>query len=181
MRGLSFLVVCMFIIAAVGQAESKYVGVAKCKACHSVEKMGGLAYKVWEKTPHANAFKTLLGDAAKKVAKEKGLKTAPSESPECLKCHVTGAGTAKNVDASFKKEDGVTCEACHGAASAYLALHSKKDDASKAKAKEAGLLLGDKTGKACEACHNSESPTHKSDFKMKEMWAKIEHGSPAKK
>ncbi len=181
MRVLSILVVCMFIVAATGQADNKYVGMAKCKACHSVEKMGGLAYKVWEKTPHANAYKALLSDAAKKVAKDKGLKTAAHESPECLKCHVTGGGTAKNVDAGFKKEDGVTCEACHGAASGYLALHNKKDDASKAKAKEAGLMLGDKTGKACETCHNSESPTHTGDFKMKDMWAKIEHKLPAKK
>jgi cytochrome c peroxidase len=180
MRVSSFLVVCIFIVVAIGQADNKYVGVAKCKACHTSEKMGGLAYKVWEKTPHAQAYKTLLGEAAKKVAKDKGLKTAPSESPECLKCHVTGGGAAKNVDAGFKKEDGITCEACHGAASGYLSLHSKKDDASKTKAKEAGLMLGDKTGKACEACHNAESPTHK-EFTMKEMWAKIEHGLPPKK
>lgn len=175
------LVVCVLFLAIVGQAQNKYVGVAKCKACHTVEKMGGLAYKVWEKTPHANAYKTLLGDAAKKIAKDKGLKTAPSESPECLKCHVTGGGVAKNVDAGFKKEDGVTCEACHGAASGYLMVHNKKDDASKAKAKEAGLNLGDKTdSKLCETCHNAESPTHK-EFKMKDMWAKIEHGLPPKK
>ena len=180
MRILSSIVVFVFIVSASVHAENKFVGVAKCKACHSVEKMGGLAYKVWEKTPHAKAYETLLGDAAKKIAKEKGLKTAPNESPECLKCHVTGGGTAKNVDAGFKKEDGVTCEACHGAASAWLMLHNKKDDASKAKAKEAGLMLGDKTGKACEECHNSGSPTFK-EFKMKDMWAKIEHGLPPKK
>lgn len=180
-RNISGVMLIIVIFTFSMQAENKYVGVAKCKACHSVEKMGGLAYKVWEKTPHANAYKTLLGDAAKKVAKDKGLKTAPSESPECLKCHVTGGGAAKNVDAGFKKEDGITCEACHGAASGYLAVHSKKDDASKAKAKAAGQMLGDKTGKACETCHNSENPTHKTDFKMKEMWAKIEHGKPAKK
>ena len=180
MRVLSSVVVFVFVVTALGQADNKFVGVAKCKACHSVEKMGGLVYKVWEKTPHAKAFQTLLGDAAKKIAKEKGLKTAPSESPECLKCHVTGGGAAKNIDAGFKKEDGVTCEACHGAASAWIMIHNKKDDASKAKAKEAGLMLGDKTGKACEGCHNAESPTHK-EFVMKDMWAKIEHGLPPKK
>jgi hypothetical protein len=179
MRVISCIIACLFVVASLGQAQNKFVGVGKCKACHSVEKMGGLAYKVWEKTPHANAYKTLLGDAAKKVAKEKGLKVAPSDAPECLKCHVTGGGAAKNVDASFKKDDGVTCEACHGAASGWVMIHNKKDDASKAKAKEAGLSLGDKTGKACELCHNAESPTHK-EFKMKDMWAKIEHGLPKK-
>ena len=180
MRVLIGIVIFVFVVTAMGQAENKFVGVAKCKACHSVEKLGGLAYKVWEKTPHAKAYETLLGDAAKKIAQEKGLKVAPSEAPECLKCHVTGGGAAKNVDVGFKKEDGVTCEACHGAASGWLMLHNKKDDASKAKAMEAGLMLGDKTGKACEDCHNAQSPTFK-EFKMKDMWAKIEHGLPPKK
>jgi hypothetical protein len=132
---------------------------------------------VWEKSGHANAFKTLLGEDAKKIGKEKGLKVAPSEAPECLKCHVTGGGAAKNVEASFKKEEGVTCEACHGAASAFKMLHSKGD---MAKSKEAGLNPGEKTEKFCTTCHNSGSPTFKG-FKLDEMWAKIEHGLPAKK
>jgi uncharacterized lipoprotein NlpE involved in copper resistance len=163
------VVALVFVMTALGQADNKFVGVTKCKACHSVEKMGGLAYKVWEKTPHAKAYQSLLGDAA------------PSESPECLKCHVSGGGAAKNIEAGFKKEDGVTCEACHGAASAWLMVHNKKDDASKAKAKEAGLMLGDKTGKACQACHNDENPSPHKEFVMKDMWAKIEHGLPPKK
>ena len=167
-------------MAATGLAENKFVGVKKCMACHKVEKLGGLAYTVWEKSAHAKAYQTLLGDGAKKIAKEKGLKTAPNETPECLKCHVTGGGASKNVEAGFKKEEGVTCEACHGAASGYLTLHNKKDDASKAKAKEAGLLFMDKEGKACETCHNAESPSFKG-FKFAELWPKIEHKRVAKK
>jgi uncharacterized lipoprotein NlpE involved in copper resistance len=93
---------------------------------------------------------------------------------------LTGGGAAKNVDAGFKKEDGVTCEACHGAASGYLTLHNKKNDASKAKAKAAGLLFIDKEGKACETCHNAESPSFKG-FKFAELWPKIEHKRQAKK
>lgn len=176
MRVISGAMICMFIVAAMGMAENKYVGAKFCGACHKAGK-GGTAYAVWEKTAHAKAYQTLLGDAAKKVAKERGLKTLPSESPECLKCHVTGGGAAKNVEATFKKEEGVTCEACHGAASAYKIIHTKGD---KAAAEKAGMIFPDKEGKACEACHNAESPTHK-EFKMKEMWAKIEHGLPAKK
>jgi uncharacterized lipoprotein NlpE involved in copper resistance len=143
--------------------------------------MGGLAYTVWEKSAHAKAYQTLLGDEAKKIAKDKGLKTAPAESDACLKCHVTGGGAAKNVDTGFKKEEGVTCEACHGAASAYITVHNKKTPEDKAKAKAAGLMAMDKTnGKPCESCHNAESPSFKG-FKIGEMWAKIEHGGPPKK
>lgn len=171
---LSLLVVVGLMLgAAESFAQNKYAGAKFCAACHKGGK-GGTAYSVWEKTPHANAYKTLLGEAAVKIGKDKGLKVAPSEAPECLKCHVTGGGSAKNVEAGFKKEEGVTCEACHGAASGYKMIHSKPENLEKAKA--AGLVLGSKEdAKACEVCHNAESPTFKG-FKMADMWAKIEHG-----
>lgn len=164
------------VIATMAFGQNKYTGVKMCGACHKAGK-GGTAYAVWEKSAHAHAYETLMGDAAKKIAKEKGLKTAPAEAEECLKCHVTGGGMAKNVEASFKKEEGVTCEACHGAASAYRMLHSKGD---LAKSKAAGLMVGDKTGKECETCHNAGSPTFKG-FKFADMWARIEHKLPEKK
>ncbi len=168
------LAIALALVAGSAMADNKYVGVAKCKVCHSVEKMGGLAYKVWEKTPHAKAFETLKSKEAAEFAKKKGLTKPASESPECLKCHVTGGGKAAEV----KNEDGVTCEACHGAASGYLSLHNKKTPEDKEKAKAAGFVI-DKTGKSCETCHNAESPTFKG-FKFAEMWKKIEHFGPKK-
>ena len=172
-RVFVLLVLVLFVMAGLAGAENKFVGAAKCKACHSVEKMGGLAYKVWEKTPHAKAFEALKSKEADEIAKKKGLKTAAAESPECLKCHVSGGGTAAEV----KKEEGVTCEACHGAASAFMPIHNKPEN--KEKAVAAGLMLPKKEeSKLCEKCHNAESPTFKG-FKMAESWAKIEHkGKP---
>ncbi len=158
------------------RADNKFVGAKACAMCHKGGK-GGTSFTVWEKSKHAGAYKTLLGEAAKKIAMKKGLKVAPSLAPECLKCHVTGAGVAKNIEASFKKEEGVTCEACHGAASAFKMVHSKGDEA---KSKQAGLSPGEKTEKFCTTCHNAESPTFKG-FKLDEMWKKIEHTLPPKK
>ena len=180
-RNLIAALVCLVLVALVARAddkktEYKYVGTKFCAACHKAGK-GGTAYAVWEKGAHAKAYKTLEGDAAKKIAKEKGLKTAPAESPECLKCHVPGGGSAKNVEKTFDMKEGVTCEVCHGAASGYKMIHSKGD---LAKSKESGLMIADKTGKMCETCHNAESPTNK-EFKFAEMWKKIEHGLPPKK
>jgi hypothetical protein len=175
-RWTAAAIVALLLCAGVTLAQNKYVGVKLCGTCHKAGK-GGTSFAVWEKTAHATAYKTLLGDAAKKIAATKGLKTAPHESEACLKCHVTGGGTAKNVEASFKKEDGVTCEACHGAASGYKMIHSKGDAA---KSKVAGLIIGEKNAKTCETCHNDESPTFKG-FKFEEMWAKIAHTKPAKK
>lgn len=169
-------VVGAMVVTLAASAQNKYTGSKFCAACHKAGK-GGTSYAVWEKTAHAKAYQTLLGEEAKKIAKEKGLKVAPNEAPECLKCHVTGGGTAKNVEASFKKEEGVGCEACHGAASGYKMVHSKGD---KAKNKELGMIIPAKDEKSCTTCHNAESPTFK-EFKFAEAWPKIEHAKPAKK
>ncbi len=175
-RLLLLMLIPVFVLAQTGFSQNKYSGTKLCATCHKTGK-GGTSFVTWEKSAHAKAFETLKGDAAKKIAKDKGLSKPPHESPECLKCHVTGGGMAKNVEATFKVEEGVTCEACHGAASAYKMLHSKGD---LAKSKAAGLIEGDKTGKECMACHNEGSPTFKG-FDFAKMWAKIEHALPPAK
>jgi hypothetical protein len=177
-RVCSLIMVGAFAFTLNAAAQNKYTGVKMCGACHRSEKTGAV-YLVWEKSAHAKAYETLKSKEAEEIAKKKGLKKPAAESPECLKCHVTGGGAATNVEAGFKKEDGVTCEACHGAASGYKMLHNKPENLEKAKA--AGLIIPSKTDpKPCEKCHNSESPTFKS-FKMDVMWAKIAHSLPPKK
>lgn len=168
------LALALLFAAGTSNAENKYVGVKKCAMCHKAANTGAV-YTVWEKSKHAKAFETLKSKEADEIAKKKGLKKSAAESPECLKCHVTGGGKAEGT----VKEEGVTCEACHGAASGYLMVHNKKDEASKEKAKAAGLVLSADNGKLCEKCHNSESPTFKG-FKFSEYWAKIEHHLPKK-
>jgi len=171
------VLLCSLIFASVSMSQNKYIGTKMCSACHK-QKKAGETYKVWEKSGHANAYKTLQTKEADKIAEEAGLKKPAAESPECLKCHVTGGGTAKNVDKSFTISEGVTCEACHGPASGYKTLHSKPEN--KEKAVASGLVLGDaKDPKPCVACHNEESPTYKK-FTMAEMWKKIAHSLPAK-
>ncbi len=176
LRNISGVMLIVVLVAFSAKADNKYTGSKFCGACHKSGK-GGTAYAVWEKSAHAKAYQTLLGDEAKKFAKERGIKVAPNEAPECLKCHVTGGGVAKNVEATFKKEEGLGCETCHGAASAFKIAHSKGD---RAKNKELGMIIPAKDEKLCITCHNSESPTFKG-FKFNEMWAKIEHGLPPKK
>jgi hypothetical protein len=172
-RILGVAVVATFLVASVSLGDGKYKGIKMCGACHKLEK-GGMVFQVWEKSSHAKAFTTLKSKEADEIAKKKGLKKPAAESPECLKCHVTGGGVATNVESGFKMEDGVTCEACHGASSGWVMLHSKAEN--KEKAVAAGLMLPSKTdAKFCETCHNSESPNFKG-FKMEEYWAKIAHG-----
>ncbi len=166
---ITTLALALLVAAGTSSAENKYVGEKKCAMCHDKVAKGD-AQAVWSKSAHAKAFTTLKSKEADEIAKKKGLKTAAAESPECLKCHVTGGGSA----AGAVKEEGVTCEACHGPASGYLPIHNKKGAENKEKARAAGLVLTADNGKLCEKCHNSESPTFKG-FKFTDYWTKVEH------
>ncbi len=138
-------------------AESKYVGVKKCRSCHKKELIGN-QYAKWQDTKHAKAFEALKSEDAVKIAKEKGLAKPPHEAPECLKCHVT----AYDVDPAMiaKKPldpaKGVQCESCHGPGSAY---RKKKIMSDREKSIAAGMWEPGKDEKICTACHNDESPS----------------------
>jgi hypothetical protein len=174
------VLVAAFLVAGATQAPAteaahKYIGADKCKMCHVSEAKGN-QYGSWLKTSHAKAYETLAGEKALAIAKEKGLAKSPQETDACLKCHVTGWGQpATAFEATFKKEQGVSCESCHGPGSDYKGMEVMKDHA---KSLAAGLILP--TEKTCTGCHNSESPNFKS-FDFKTMSAKIAHPNPAKK
>jgi len=166
---------------AVGQEKEekalphKYIGVKACGLCHKTEKQGK-QLGIWEASKHSKAYKTLESEEAQKIAKEKGLKKPANESPECLKCHVTGYGQdASLFEPKFDMKDGVQCEACHGPGSDYKTMAVMKD---RAKAVAAGLIIGDE--KLCKTCHNEESPTFNKEkgFDYKEMFALIAHPVP---
>jgi hypothetical protein len=172
-----FLTLLLIVIVAVGftsQAQNKYIGVKMCSMCHKADKSGN-QFGVWQKTKHAEAYKTLTSAKAAEIAKGKGIKNA-AEAQECLACH--GAVDAKLAEKTFDVKDGVQCEVCHGPGSAYKNMAVMKD---KAKAIAAGLhefkdMAAVET--FCKTCHNEKSPTHKA-FKFEEMWGKIKH--PVKK
>ena len=156
------------------QSGNTYVGVEPCGMSHKTEKQGS-QLSIWQNSAHSKAFETLKTDTANQIAKAKGFSTPASETWECLKCHVTGY----NLDATmlgkkFKVEDGVQCETCHGAGSAYKDMKVMKD---KKLAIEKGLIVHEKLEEFCASCHNDESPTFvKMDFN--EAWNKIKHDVP---
>lgn len=162
------------------EADHKYVGVKQCSMCHKTKKQGE-QFAIWEKTKHAGAYKTLTTKAADEIATKEGYKTKAAETPECLECHtVASTADAKMFEKSFKKEDGVQCESCHGPGSAYKNMKVMKD---KAKAVAAGLTeFKDQKAieKMCVGCHNERSPSAKK-FEFAKMWAQIEHAIPKKK
>jgi hypothetical protein len=151
-----------------------YEGTQVCGMCHHSEKSGN-QLKIWQDSKHAQAFKSLQTAEADKIAAEKGFKTKAAETKECLKCHVSGYGIDKAlVGAKFKMEDGVQCETCHGAGSAYKNMAVMKV---RADAEKKGLMVHADPAKFCTTCHNSGSPVFKG-FKYDEMWKKIQHPAP---
>lgn len=98
------------------QEKVKYhfVGMEKCASeCHNNEKMG-FQYNIMKNSPHSNAFKILNSGKGEGYAKKAGIIENPQESQVCLKCHVTGGGLDSSFfAATYRKEEGVTCEACH--------------------------------------------------------------------
>ena len=142
----SLIIVCLAVLMGTSlMAQNKVVGASKCKMCHNSPAKGD-QYKKWSDSKHAHAMAALKGDEAK--------------NPKCLKCHLT--------DAAFPAE-GVSCEGCHGAGSAYATMSVMKD---KAQAASKGLTLPDE--KVCTKCHNKESPNYK-PFNYATYVAKIAH------
>ncbi|MBK7701559.1 MAG: cytochrome C554 [bacterium] len=172
-KSLLVLVALTVVCAALAQAaEPTIIGAPKCVMCHKV-KTGDQA-KIWTESAHAGAFATLKGPAAIAIAKEKGLGN-PWEEAACLKCHTTKGflGAALEAATKWVPEEGVGCEACHGAGSGYKSKAVMEDHAA---AVAAGMKMGGK--ETCVKCHNAQSPTFKA-FDYDKMWALIKHPVPA--
>lgn len=178
-RLLYFFAIIVLIYIAIGQEkeENKYIGTKACTMCHKTERQGK-QLDIWQKSSHANAYKTLTSEVSEKIAKEKGLKQPAYESSECLSCHATGYDVdPKLLGKGFDIKDGVQCETCHGAGSNYKPVSIMRD---REKAIAAGMrAFRDSTEieKFCKTCHNEKSPTFK-QFKFKEAWEKIKHPIP---
>ncbi len=156
------------------EVKGKLIGVDKCNVCHKSEKRGNQA-AVWAESAHAKAFATLATDEAKAIATEQGLGD-PQKASECLVCHTTKGFLGEvEVDESgkYSVEEGVGCEACHGAGSEYKSNKVMQDPELAA---AAGLVKPDE--KQCLSCHNEKSPTFK-EFKFEERWAQIAHPKAA--
>ena len=143
--------------------------------CHKGDKKGNQA-EIWAKSKHAEAFAALLSPKALEIGKAKGI-AVPSESKECLECHTLGKTVSADVLAkTFDIKDGVQCETCHGAGSAYKSTMKDKAASIAAGMTEFKDLAA--AEKMCRGCHNEKSPTFK-DFKFKERWDLIKHMRPA--
>ncbi len=166
------LMALLFCVDKLCAKAYKYIGVKKCKMCHSSSAKGN-QYGIWAESAHAKAFERLASPEAKELAVKAGVSGNPQEAAQCVKCHITAYGEdASLLDSGFKKEDGVQCESCHGAGSDYAPMSVMKD---RAKAIEEGMVIP--TKEICVKCHNSESPNFKG-FDFDSYNKKIAHPRP---
>lgn len=139
---------------------ARFAGSDTCGACHRGPRMGH-QYAIWLSSPHARAWAVLGTARGLQVAKEKGV-AEPETDASCLKCHAPSAVPARL--ASARVEEGVGCEACHGAGSEYLEDASMRDRTAAAKAG-----LRQPTRETCLGCHDSKT------FQYDEAVRKIAH------
>lgn len=109
-----------------------HLGVASCagSTCHGRMEGDGKVVRQdelmrWQEpsTPggaHSRAFAVLSGVRGQQIAATLGIGD-PAAAPMCLGCHSTPTNGARGP--KFQTRDGVSCEACHGGASGWIASH----------------------------------------------------------
>ncbi len=113
----------------------KYIGPGSCAAtsCHgSVKPVAGSRilqneYSTWIlKDKHSRAYQALTGEIGERIARILKLNAKAEESPKCLACHALYT-TPEQRGRPFELSEGVSCENCHGPASAWLGPHTTRD------------------------------------------------------
>ena len=121
-------------------------------------------YRIWlREDKHSGAYKLLLNEQSKSIAKKLGLANA-HEARECLACHADYVPVAMRGE-KFRIEDGVGCESCHGGSQHWLKTHAEKMASHEANMDQ-GLFPSDQLparSDLCLSCHlgtESKFATH---------------------
>ena len=152
-----------------------FVGESQCEDCHGDKEAlkdivgpngqtGANPVAVWQNDPHHKAFENMSNDWGKQAAAKAKVADPAAEGSMCLKCHVTGAGQEGAPDTA----EGVSCEACHGAAADWQkkSVHGEiGNDAAKMQVAVAAGMLDlrkmDVREKNCKTCHVTERPCYR--------------------
>jgi outer membrane murein-binding lipoprotein Lpp len=119
--------------AAPAAEPSKYVGPGSCSAtaCHgSVTPRAGSRilqneYSIWVvQDKHARAYAALTGAVGERIGRILGIGKS-EQAHKCLACHALDVPPEQRAK-TFELDDGVSCEACHGPASAWLGPHTTR-------------------------------------------------------
>lgn len=127
---------CRFAADSAATPEPiKYIGPGSCAAtsCHgNVKPIAGSRvlqneYSTWIlQDKHSRAYQALTGDIGERMARILKLGNKAEETPKCLTCHALYTAPEQR-GRSFEIAEGVSCESCHGPASAWLGPHTTRD------------------------------------------------------
>jgi hypothetical protein len=150
----------------------RFVGSKVCMDCHSGPEQGQQDI-VWMRSRHAHAYWRLGSDWSLFLARLRphyqDLED-PISDDRCLLCHVTGSQDPDALyEPSYRTQEGVSCEACHGPGSRYATVEVMAD-------REAFLANGGQIPDAetCRSCHRNSD-----NFDWAEFWPKIAHPRPS--
>jgi predicted CXXCH cytochrome family protein len=145
-------------IAEATPGPKRYVANETCKLCHNKADHGS-QWGIWKGSPHAKGFETLLGEPALKIARARGLDRPPSEAYQCLRCHTTAYDReTESVPEPLKVEDGVQCEACHGAGSRHV-VDGRNYLLGRDLSIDFTANIETPNERTCKQCHRRQSPT----------------------
>jgi hypothetical protein len=110
-----------------------WLGAGSCGSmgCHNANGLKGelrSEYTTWAvHDTHARAYETLFNNKSRLIAKNLQFVDGKSawEQSLCLNCHVHREYEQANHHSRFAREDGVSCEACHGPAGDWISEHYK--------------------------------------------------------
>lgn len=157
-RACAVCLCALFMLHGAAFAEADYVGHGVCKLCHN-KTAYGTQWDIWNASPHARAFETLLEPRSLEIAKGKGIDVAPSEAPECLRCHATAYDRAtRNVPDVLAIMDGVQCEACHGAGAQHVP-DGRRHWLGRDESVDFTAHIVRPNERTCVQCHRRQSPT----------------------
>ncbi len=151
--------------------DPRYIGSQACVSCHTGSDSGRQAI-VWLQSRHSHAYWRLESDWALFLGHLRpqydDLET-PATDERCTLCHVAGSQDPDAIFASsYRTEEGVGCEACHGPGSKYATEEIMSD-------RDAFLANGGRIPDAgtCTSCHRNSD-----NFDWAELWPKIAHPKP---
>ena len=145
-----------------------YVGQDVCLECHTPDSPDG-SCTMETLAEHVQAYQALSKPEAGDIAALSGIVRHPTRSLLCLQCHATAAEVGPRwTTSTFKFEDGVQCEACHGPGSFHVEVY-RQPQGVQAPEERRSIRRGDRS--KCELCHkgkHSHREVLESGFRMPE-------------
>lgn len=154
-------------LPAPAQPSRSFKGTETCVRCHRTEQgdwTGPATAPLWRHDAHSRAHLALASTNPRTAAIEARLGIEASRTRACIACHSRPPEEPAPSEASPLLHAGISCETCHGAASAYLEPHTAKDwrflpPEEKAAFGMADLRSPAVKGANCAACHVGDLAT----------------------